>query len=360
MNNPIQKSQADEELAGKISQFFAVYDIQHEQDNIYFFGIPKEDLRVVYEKMWVLFYEKGYQFSIKYELGEHVLIASPFKQVGERWWINVVLALATCVTTMVIGSFMFGADPISAPSQVLKGIPFTIAIMTVLGAHEAGHYLVARKHGMRTSLPYFIPFPSIIGTMGAIIKHRGPIPNRKALFDVGVSGPLIGLLVSVVVTVIGLLQSPVQQIPGGFQIQLSLPPLFEFITRFIPIDEGTPIHPVVFAGWVGMLITGLNLIPVGQLDGGHVLRAMLGEKAQHVSMIMPILLISLGFYVTYFLNRDGFIWVIWGLFLSFFSASGHPKPLNDEIPIGKGRMALGVIAFILGLLSLTLSPFQMQ
>src|SRR3989337_542266 len=108
--------------------------------------------------------------------------------------------------------------------------------MTVLGAHETGHYLVAKKHGMHTSLPYFIPFPSMIGTMGAIIKHRGPIPNRKALFDVGVSGPLIGLLVSIIVTVIGLLQPPVQM-SGGFQIQLGIPLLFEFITRFIPTAE---------------------------------------------------------------------------------------------------------------------------
>lgn len=355
----MNKSQADEELAGKISQFFSIYEIQHQDDNIYFFGIPREDLRSVYQQLYQAFAEKGYQFSVKYELGEHVLIASPFKPAAERWWINVVLALATGITTMIVGSLMFGADPISKPSDVLKGLPFTIAIMTVLGAHEAGHYLVARKHGMRTSLPYFIPFPSMIGTMGAIIKHRGPIPNRKALFDVGVSGPVIGLFVSIVVTAIGLLLPPVQ-VSGGFQVELGIPLLFEFITRFIPVSEATSLHPVAFAGWVGMLITGLNLIPAGQLDGGHVLRAMLGEKASRVSMLMPFILISIGFYVTYFLKSDGFLWVLWGLFLSFFASAGHPKPLNDEIPIGKGRMALGIITFILGLLSLTLVPFQMQ
>jgi len=355
----MNKSQTDEELAGKISQFFSIYEIQHENDNIYFFGIPKEDLRLVYQQLYHAFAEKGYQFSVKYELGEHVLIASPFKPASERWWINVVLALATGITTMVVGSLMFGADPISKPSEVLKGIPFTIAIMTVLGAHEAGHYIVARKHGMHTSLPYFIPFPSMIGTMGAIIKHRGPIPNRKALFDVGVSGPLIGLFVSIVVAAIGLLQPPVQ-IPEGFQIKLGIPPLFELISFFIPISETQAIHPVAFAGWVGMLITGLNLIPAGQLDGGHVLRAMLGEKASRVSTFMPFILITIGFYVTYFLKSDGFLWVLWGLFLSFFASAGHPKPLNDDLKIGKGRMVLGVITFILGLLSITLVPFQMQ
>lgn len=360
MNNLLNKSRIDDELAGKISQFFSIYDIQHENSIIYFFGIPKEDIRIIYQKLWQFFTEKGYDFSIKYELGEHVIIASPFKPAVEKRWINVVLALATVITTMVMGSFMFGADPVSTPSDVLKGLPFTIAIMTVLGSHEAGHYIVAKKHGMNTSLPYFIPFPSIIGTMGAIIKHRGPIPNRKALFDVGIAGPLIGLFVSVVVTVIGLLLPPVTQTAEGFQIQLGIPPLFEFITRFIPVDEAAPLHPVAFAGWVGMLVTALNLIPAGQLDGGHVLRAMLGEKARHVSSIMPFILISLGFYLTYFQNRDGFLWVLWGLFLSFFAAAGHPKPLDDEVPLGKGRMALGVAAFILGILCLTLVPFQMH
>jgi len=357
MNNLAYK---DEELIQKISQFFSIYDIQHQGNNIYFFGTPKADIRIIYENLWHDFSEKGYQFYIKYELGEHVLIASPFKPAKERIWINVALAIATFITTMVVGSFLFGANPVSVPSDVLKGIPFTIAIMTVLGAHEAGHYLVAKRHGMHTSLPYFIPFPNIIGTMGALIKHRGPIPSRKALFDVGISGPLIGLFVSIVVTFIGLLMPPVPQTTDGYQIQLGIPPLFELITRILPGDGASVMHPIAFAGWVGMFITALNLIPAGQLDGGHVLRAMLGEKARYVSTVMPFILISLGFYVTYFQNRDGFLWVLWGLFLSFFAAAGHPKPLNDEIPLGKWRMALGVFAFIMGLLSLTPVPFQMH
>jgi len=360
MNNLPNKPHIIGELSEKIRPFFSIYDIQQQDDTLYFFGTPKDDLKIIYPKIWAIFAEKGYQFSAKYELGEHLLIAAPFKPAHERKWINVVLALATVITTMVMGSFLFGADPISKPLEVTKGLPFTIAIMTVLGAHEAGHYIVAKRHGMHTSLPYFIPFPSLIGTMGAVIRHRGPIPSRKALFDVGISGPLIGLIVSVAVTIIGLLQPPIAQTSQGFQIQLALPPLFEFIVRFFPIDQASPIHPVAFAGWVGMLVTALNLIPAGQLDGGHVLRSMLGEKASYVSTVLPFVLISLGFYVTYFLNKDGFIWVFWGLLLSLFAAAGHPKPLNDEVPLGKGRMLLGIVTFILGLLCVTLAPFQMQ
>ena len=273
MNNP----ESDQELAEKINPFFSIYDIQHEQGNIYFFGTPKQEINIIFQKLWPLFSEKGFQFTMKYDLGEHILIASPFSPVKERRWINVVLAVATIFTTMFGGSLLFGANPFTSPVEVLKGLPFTIAIMTVLGAHEAGHYLVAKKHGMHTSLPYFIPFPNMIGTMGAVIKHRGPIPNRKALFDVGVSGPLIGLIVSVIVTIIGLLQPPITHAQEVLQIELGMPLLFELIRSVIPGSDGIIMHPIAFAGWVGMFVTALNLIPSGQLDGGHVLRAMLGK-----------------------------------------------------------------------------------
>lgn len=359
MNNPENASITEQELREKINQVFSIYDIQHADGNIYFFGTPKEDIKIIFQKLWPLLSEKGFQFTIKYDLGEHILIASPLLPAKERLWINYVLAIATIFTTMIVGSLLFGGRPDISPADIMKGLPFTIAIMAVLGSHEAGHYIVAKKHGMQTSLPYFIPFPNMIGTMGAVIKHRGPIPNRKALFDVGISGPLIGLIVSIVVTIIGMLQPPVTQSSDFFQIQLSVPFLFEFITRFIPLNTELISYPIAFAGWVGMLVTALNLIPAGQLDGGHVLRAMIGEKAKEASRVIPFILISLGFYVTYVLDRDGFIWVLWGIFLSFFAAAGHPKPLDDDIPLGKGRMALGVITFILGLLCFTLVPFQM-
>lgn len=348
------------ELAGKVNSVFSVHDIKKKGRSICFFGVPRDDISKISRQLYIIFFESGYQFSINYMPGKYVLMASPIRSPGEGRWINLVLALATFFTTMFMGSLMFGADPLTDPSGIFAGLPFSLAIMTVLGAHEAGHYVVAKKHGMHTSLPYFIPFPSLIGTMGAVIKHRGPIPDRKALFDVGISGPLIGLFMSVIITVIGLLQPPIK-IPGGsFQIMLSLPPLFELITRFLPFDEGAPLHPVAFAGWVGMLVTALNLIPTGQLDGGHILRAMLGEKASYISSLFPLLLISMGFYLTYFLQRDGVIWVFWGFILSIFSASGHPRPLDDDGKLGAWRMVTGAVTFILGMLCVTLTPFQLR
>ncbi|HJH32058.1 MAG TPA: site-2 protease family protein [Methanosarcinaceae archaeon] len=345
-----------EELYNQIESVFQIYDAVENNGSLFFYGIPNEDSNVIFQKLWTPFAEKGYQFTIKYELGEHILVASPFVEKRERVWINVVLALATVFTTMLVGAEMFGVDLASAPSQIIQGLPFTIAIMTVLGSHEMGHYIAARMHGMHTSLPYFIPVPTIIGTMGAIIKHRGPIPSRKALFDVGVSGPLIGLAASILVTIIGLNLPPVIPSQDMMMMELQNPPLFTLLMNFVG-SVGEFIHPVAFAGWVGMLVTMLNLLPSGQLDGGHVLRAMMGENAKYVSSIMPYVLLTIGIYVTYIMKQSGFIWIVWALFLSFFAAAGHPTPLNDEIELDNNRMAVGVITFVLGLLCFTFVPF---
>ena len=356
--NGFQRSKAADELAEKISPFFSIYEIKQQEGNIFFFGFPKKDIRIIYQKLWTVFAEKGFEFSVKYELGEHVLVASQFAPFKERIWINAALLIATFFSTMVVGSVLYGADPESAPSDILKGIPFTIAIMTILCAHEAGHYFVSKKHGMRTSLPYFIPFPTIIGTMGAVIKHRGPIPGRKVLFDVGVSGPVIGLLASVIVTVIGLLQPPIQISSGESGIALGIPPLFGFIMHFIP-NSNTYIHPIAFAGWAGMLVTAINLMPVGQLDGGHVLRAMMGEKASRVSAVLPAVLFAIGAFLIIFLKTYGFVWIVWSVLLIIISTAGHPVPLNDDIPLDRKRMLLGVVTFVLGLLCIAPVPFQM-
>ncbi len=357
--NDIDRSKAFDELAELISPLFSVYEIQQHDGNIYLFGLPKKDIKIIYDELWGIFGKKGYNLSTRYELGEYALVASPFVRARERRWINVALMFATFLTTMFVGSLLYGADPEKVPSGILKGIPFTIAIMTVLGAHEAGHYFAARKHGMQTSLPYFIPFPSLIGTMGAVIRHKGPIPDRKALFDVGVSGPLIGLIASVIVVIIGLLQPPISYIPEENAIALGIPPLFSLIMELIP-TSGTFMHPIAFAGWAGMLVTALNLIPAGQLDGGHVLRAMIGEKASRVSELLPAILFLAGAYLIIFLKTDGTMWIMWSVLLLFFSAAGHPRPLDDEIPLDRKRMAIGMLTFILGLLSITPVPFQIM
>jgi membrane-associated protease RseP (regulator of RpoE activity) len=352
---PLPEEEIDE-LYRQVESVFRVYEIAYENEALLFYGIPKTDLKTLAQKLWVPFAEKGYQLHIRYELGEHVLIAVPVVEVRERVWVNAVLVVATIFTTMLAGATMYGVDLASNPSQFVQGLPFTIAIMTVLGSHEMGHYIAARLHGMRTSLPYFIPFPTLIGTMGAIIKHRGPIPNRKALFDVGVAGPLVGLVVSVIVALVGLTLPPVTLTTEMSMLELQLPPLFLLLVKIVG-PMGETMHPVAFAGWVGMLVTLLNLFPAGQLDGGHILRAMIGERAVRVARIMPFILLVIGAYVSFLMKENGFIWLFWAVFLSLFAVAGHPTPLNDDIKLDDRRFALGVFTFILGLLCFTLIPF---
>jgi membrane-associated protease RseP (regulator of RpoE activity) len=342
-----------------IVRVFDIYEIQSSGGALYFYGTPKTDTENLMSELWVPLQHFGFECTLKYELGEHILLISPEKKQKEKTWVNLVLFIATFFTTMVYGALMFGVDLKNEPWHLFRGLSFTLAIMAVLGSHEMAHYITARLHGMKTSLPYFIPFPTFIGTMGAVIRYKGPVPSRKALFDVGVAGPLAGLIVSVLVTFIGLsLEMPVvKNLPGTYMFDLGLPPLFVLIQSIVGFT-GENLHPVAFAGWVGMFVTLLNLLPAGQLDGGHILRAMLGKKAEKISFLMPRILFLIGLYVIYWLKDDGLIWIFWGFLLWVFSVAGHPAPMHDKVELDKKRILLGIITFILGLLCFTLIPFK--
>jgi len=346
-------------ITSKVPEF-RIYEYTSKNGSFSFYGIPDIDPKEIIKRLWIPLSRMGYSIQAGYELGEFVLIISPTVHKRERIWLNVVLASATVVTTMIAGSFLFGANPFSNPIEILKGLPYTLAIMFVLGSHEMGHYVVAKLHGMKTSLPYFIPFPHIFGTMGAVIKHRGPIPSRISLFDVGIAGPIVGLIASIIVTAIGLSLPPVHIPTENFiAFQLSLPLLFKFIASIMGgIEPDMIMHPVAFAGWVGMLVTTLNLIPAGQLDGGHMMRAMLGPKSVYVSAVMPFILLSLSMFIFFVLHQNGSMWLFWGLLITFFTSSGHPEPLEDSDSIGRRRIILGILTFGAGLLCVTLTPIH--
>jgi membrane-associated protease RseP (regulator of RpoE activity) len=193
--------------------------------------------------------------------------------------------------------------------------------------------------------------------MGAIIRHRGPIPDRKALFDVGAAGPLAGLAASIIVTIIGL-SLPVEPPPPeaeGFRI--GIPPLFGFLIELIQPDSPY-IHPVAFAGWIGMFLTFLNLLPAGQLDGGHVARSMLGKYHEAVSQSIPLILMMLGTFLIFVLRVNGGIWIFWGFFTMIFASGGHPPPLDDERKLDMERIWLGILTFALGIACATPVPFS--
>ncbi len=325
-------------LRREIEKFAVVYHVEERDDTVRFYVQPIdfEGLRRFLEDL-----TSDYDVKVHSKFGEFVI---ELKKHRERIWINLALLVATFVSTTLMGAGMFERF------DLIGGLTYSVAIMFVLGFHEMGHYIFARRWGMKTSLPYFIPFPSLIGTLGAVIRHRGRIPSRKALFDVGVSGPLFGIFASILVTYVGLKMKFEPAYKGEITLMLGTPPLFDLIAKLAGFN-GYYIHPVAFAGWVGMLVTFLNLIPVGQLDGGHVLRAMMGERADNVYRIVPMILIVLGFVT------NSFIWLFWGFITMFFAMQRHPKPIVDE-PIDTKRYAIGILTFALGLACFTPHPFS--
>ncbi len=344
----------------KISTVFHVYEVKKTGDAIIFYGDPLADSTTIHKTLWRDFAQEGYNLELRRDYGEFVLVATPFKAAQENVSINVALAIITAFTTMISGAvFFYNVNPLTNPLLIIRGLPFTIAIMFVLGSHELAHYLTARRRGMKASLPYFIPLPFIspIGTLGAIIKLKGAIPDRKSLFDVGISGPLAGLLASIVVTAVGLALPPVTLVHPGEQTMVpGVPLLFQLIEKVVPTTSET-MHPIAFAGWVGMLVTSLNLLPVGQLDGGHIARALSGDKGRYISSLVPPVMLLSGFYLS-LRGFNGGMLLFWGLFTLLFATGGHPQPINDTTKLDLKRVALGITAFVLCLACFTPIPLQ--
>jgi len=280
-----------------------------------------------------------------------------------RWHsarIHVLLFLATLYTTTFAGALRVYPDALlllTHPQHLVAGLSFSLTLLTILTAHEFGHYIVSRHHRVAVSLPYFIPAPSLIGTFGAFIKMRSPVTNKQALLDIGVAGPLAGVAVSIPVLLIGLaLSERIPAIPGvnppGLELGESI--LFKIIQWVVlGSSDGMHIllHPVALAGWLGLLVTSLNLIPVGQLDGGHVSFALLGPRAYAVvSRLVFVALLLFGA-----VGWRG--WLIWAGLL-FFMGFRHPSPVDFWTPLDPRRRYLGVVALALFLLTFTPVPFS--
>jgi membrane-associated protease RseP (regulator of RpoE activity) len=219
------------------------------------------------------------------------------------------------------------------------GLRLMFGILSILTAHEMGHYLAARRYRVDATLPFFIPFPSLVGTLGAFIRIRSPIPNRRALFDIGVAGPLAGFLVCIPVLWLGVREAAVVSLdPASGGVFLGEPLLFQWIARWLhgPIPDGMTLTlgPLGLAGWFGLFVTALNLIPVGQLDGGHATYALLRRYAHRISAI--------GWWVCVALIYFGPNWILWAVLLRFLGRR-HPPTLNDGLPVGDGRALIGLL-----------------
>ena len=353
-----------------LQSVFRVYEVQQDEEGVHYYGDPLVNQQQLLERVWPEFREAGYEVSLQRRLGEFVLVAQP-RETGEDGfpWTNVGLALATILSTLYVGTqWYYVQDPLSL--ELLDAVPFTLAVMGVLGTHELGHYVMSRYHEVPASLPYFIPFPTVIGTMGAVIRIRGRIPDRRALFDIGVAGPLAGLVATVVVTAVGLWLPPVAVPDWIFaagstvEIQFNYPPLLKAIALLLgePLSYADPrlvVNPVVIGGWVGMFITFLNLIPVGQLDGGHILRAIVGPDQERIAPLVPIALFGLaaGLYLFTDAGQMVGVWILWGFMAMLATYIGSAAPIAEG-SLDSRRKALGVLTFVLGLLCFTPIPIE--
>ena len=277
-----------------------------------------------------------------------------------RLLLHLVLFLATVATTITAGALQQGVNPLIHPYDLYKGIPFSFTLLLILGTHEMGHYLMSRRHNLSVTLPYFIPappFPFIVGTFGAFIRIRSPIQDKRSLLDVGCAGPLTGVVVSIPVILLGLNLSTVKVIPGGGEgLILGEPLLFQILSWLVfghlSPEQNVILHPVAFAGWIGLLVTALNLIPVGQLDGGHVSYALFPSYHRYISWACIFLLVVSGIFFW-----QG--WLIWAVLL-YFLGLRHPPPAYDWVPLDRKRKILGVITIIVFLLTFTPAPFKLD
>ena len=273
--------------------------------------------------------------------------------------IHAVLFFLTIISTLIAGSIMQGGDPFSNPIDITRGIPFSITLMLILGCHEFGHYYYALKHNVDATLPYFLPAPPyifIIGTFGAFIKIKSPIYKKDALLQIGAAGPIAGFIIAVPALVIGLLLSDVIEINNQYNgIILGDSLLMKIFTYIIFPDLGNGydilLNPIAFAGWIGLLVTMLNLLPVGQLDGGHIAYAMLGNKQGLVGWI------TLGaLFLLSFLSLN---WLVWGLLIFFLMRSAKHPPIHDILtPLSNKNKNIGYLCLLIFILCFIPTPFQ--
>ncbi len=303
------------------------------------------------KEMW----EKFYVPQLRREQGEYVIeVVRRPPQTPWSSWANLVLLGLTVLTTVAAGAFLWvdwrGGNGLTASDVVNGGIFFALPLLAILGLHEFAHFVMARRHQVEASLPFFVPVPPpflLFGTFGAFISLREPIPDKKALLDIGAAGPLAGFAVAIPVTLAGLaLSVHAPSLPatycgptifgvsyGGLTFGSSL--LWSALGLFVPVAALAHLHPLALAGWVGLLVTAINLLPAGQLDGGHVFRALFGDRARFVSYAAVILLVALGFFYTG--------WLLFAL-LVFLLGMRHPPPLNDLTPLDAKRWAVGGLA----------------
>lgn len=327
-----------EKLKGLVELEFEV------EEGLVEFGVPTfyvrlgEDSKRAFLRLFRGLDPMGFAPVLRIKGGRAVLQVVRRRSVASRrWFFYVGLFLATVGTLLLAGYWQSGSW--------VEAVMFMAALMAILGAHEMGHKLVADRYGVEASYPYFIPGPPPFGTFGAVIRQESLAPNKDALFDLGAGGPIVGFLVTVLVSFLGVQMSvaeptPLADVPPGtFQMPILLSFLVTALLRPPPVDPGSvllvSLHPVAFAGWVGMLVTMLNMVPAGMLDGGHVAQGLLGWGRARVVFSF------LGVFILLFFGH--WLMAMMALFMSF---QRHPGSLDDVSSVSRRRKlaTLGLVS----------------
>jgi len=288
-----------------------------------------------------------------------------------RWWLYVLFLALTLLSTTIVGARMefnyLHGQPVlslnddtialfpiewalSPPANLLLGLPFSLTLMFILFAHEMGHYLYCRYYRVYATPPFFVPFPSLIGTLGAFIRIKSPIPSRAALFDIGIAGPIAGFIPACVALLVGLSMSKPIHSPVSNEFQLGFPLAFHMAAHGMRLGAplaGLSLHPVAAAAWVGFFATSLNLLPGGQLDGGHILYSISPQLHRAVTWLTILSLVPLGKY-----QWTG--WFLWAFLLAL--TSRHPLVPRYPDVVGRRRF-LSLCALVILVLSFTPAPF---
>ena len=293
----------------------------------------------------------------------------PRPKFQDRVWLHVLLFLLTIATTTLVGAEHYGAFlldftarrlTMSYDALLVRGLWYSVTILAILGCHELGHYVACRYYDVDASLPFFLPVPiSITGTLGAFIRIREPIPQKRMLFDIGIAGPLAGFAVAVPALFIGVWMSHVVAVPPDFSgFELGEPLLFKLAERLIWGSIQDPyslnLHPVAFAAWFGLLATALNLFPIGQLDGGHISYAVLGPRSTYVTVASIAIAITLA-------AKFSSSWIVWtGLMVLMLIMFGprHPRVFDEETPLSRSRQILAFVALVIFILCFTPAPIS--
>jgi membrane-associated protease RseP (regulator of RpoE activity) len=350
-----------EEIDNIIRQFIEVEDIDYKGNNPIYYGILRgsfHKMKKELEKYNVApFLSEDNEGRVKISLS---LMKKP-KQ--EKRIINLILFITTIFTTIWVGAILQKMGNITSPSDLILGLPFSFTLLLILGSHELGHYFACKRLGVSATLPYFIPVPppSPLGTFGAVIRIKSPIEDKKGLLEVGAAGPLVGLVFAIPIIIIGFKLThpiPISSIKnleeaGHITFGLGSSILTYFLSKLfleVPKEGYTlMLNPVGFSGWIGLFVTAMNLLPIGQLDGGHIAYAIFGKAHKWIAFAMIGTLIILGIKFW-----PGFaVWAVLVLILGV----RHPPPLNSMEPLDLSHKIIGIISIIAFIITFVPNPF---